>query len=76
MFDLGSDERNAVKALSPDAIFDAVQLSSSLTINVDNTEYDLEPYWPYLSEDNALEILEDMRTAIESELASQYKALT
>jgi hypothetical protein len=78
LFDLESEHRNAdvAKVLSPDAIFDAVQLSSSLTINVDNVEYELEPYWPYLSQDNALEILEDMHTAIESELTTQYKLLT
>lgn len=77
LFDLESGERNAeIKAvLSPDAIFDAVQLSSSLIINVDETEYELEPYWPYLSEDGALEILGDVCMAIESELLSQYVAL-
>ncbi|HDY8122814.1 TPA: hypothetical protein RQK91_004217 [Vibrio vulnificus] len=78
MFDLESEELNAdiIGVLSPDLIFDAVQLFSSLTINIDNIEYELKPYWPYLSEDNALEILEDMRTAIESELTRQYKTFT
>jgi hypothetical protein len=78
LFDLKSEERNVdvVNVLSAEAIFDAVQLSSSLTINVDNVVYELEPYWPYLSPDIALEIIEDIRTAIESELTTQYKSLT
>lgn len=70
VFDLESGDRNAdvAKVLPPDGIFDAVQLSSSLNIHVNAVEYELEPYWPFLSEDNALEIMEDARTAIKSAL--------
>lgn len=70
LFDLESGDRNhdVAKVLPPEGIFDAVILSSSLNIHVNAVGYELEPYWPFLSEDNALEILEDARTAIESVL--------
>jgi hypothetical protein len=78
MFDLESEDLNAdvAKALEPDAIFDAVQASSSLDITIGEQEYALEPYWSFLSEDNATEILGDMQTAIESAMLEQYKSLT
>ena len=78
VFDLKSEEKNAQtsKALSPDTIFDAVQLSSSLDVNVDGQRYLIEPYWPFISDDNALEILEDVRHSVEAELLRQHNALT
>ena len=78
IFDLASGEQNrqASDVLTPETIIDAVQLSSSLNIDVDGKHYALEPYWPFINEDNTLEILEDVRNTLESELLRQHKALT
>lgn len=78
VFDLESEEKNAQasEALTAETIFDAVQLSSSLGVNVDGQRYLIEPYWPFISDDNALEILEDVRHSVEAELLRQHNDLT
>lgn len=78
LFDLESGEINdeVKKALSPEMIFDATTLLGSLSIAVDDKTYELIPYWPFLTEDNALEIMQDLQTAIEQELTQQHQALT
>lgn len=63
VFGLESEDRNidASAELASALIFDAVQMSSSLTINVDGVEYDLETYVPNMPDEMALEILEDAK---------------
>lgn len=70
MFDLQSGEQNAdvAKVLSPEEIYDAVQLSASLNIHVDAVGYELEPYCSYLTHDDVIQVLVDLKTGFESEL--------
>jgi len=70
LFDLKSGEQNIgiAQVLSPACIYDAVQLSSSLSINVNGIGHELVPYWPFLTEDYVLEIMEDMKASIEGAL--------
>lgn len=78
LFDLESGELNEKVAcsLSPECIYDAVTLSSSLTISVEDEQYILAPYWPFLTEDNAIEILYDINNSVEAVLLEQYKSMT
>lgn len=70
LFDLQSGDKNSEVAekLSAKTIYDAVTLSSSLTIEVDGETYSLEPYYPQIDEDTALEMLQDVQSSIECSL--------
>lgn len=70
MFDLKDGELNqeAANELSATTIYDAVMLSSSLAIEVDGKQYELEPYFPHLTHDDALAMLQDVQSSIESSL--------
>jgi hypothetical protein len=78
IFDLESEELNKEVAalLSPDAIYDAVSLSSSLTINIEGEEYTLEPYLDTLSEDDVLGELQSFQSILEHRLTEQHQELS
>ncbi|MFV7771690.1 hypothetical protein [Shewanella marisflavi] len=80
VFDLRNGDINTevAKVLSAEQIFDAVLSSSSLTINVDEQEYTLEPYhyWNNGSQSDVLAILDEFYTVLEVNLLAQHQALT
>lgn len=78
LFDLESGDLNeeAANELPHDLIFDAVMLSSSLSINVNGNAYDLEPYSESLTNDDAIQLLTDAQTMVEHELTQQCLSLS
>jgi hypothetical protein len=70
LFDLQSGEQNSKETdkLSAKTIYDAVTLSSSLSIDVNGHQYRLEPYYSDICEDTALAILHDTQASIENSL--------
>ncbi|MEE8058388.1 MAG: hypothetical protein V3T17_11220 [Pseudomonadales bacterium] len=70
LFDLSSGDLNSEvsKNLTAHDIYMAVTLSSSLKFEVDNETYAVIPYYPFLNDDDALELLADVRSRIEDSL--------
>jgi len=76
LFDLQSGEKNSVVAekLTPKEIYTAVSLASSLSFEINGVNYYLEPYYSEMSEQVALEVLQDSQTSIENcVLSSHFK---
>jgi hypothetical protein len=70
LFDL--QNREVADKLSAKTIYDAVTLSSSLTIEVDGEQYTLEPYYSDISDDTALAMLQDSQARIEDSLLEAF----
>jgi len=74
LFDLQSGEKNSVVAekLTPKEIYTAVSLASSLSFEINGVNYYLEPYYSEMSEQVALEVLQDTQTSLENSLLSSH----
>lgn len=70
LFDLESGELNADVAakLSPHEIYMGCTLASSLSFVTNGKTYSVVPYYAGMSDEVALELLEDVKASIESEL--------
>lgn len=70
LFDLNSGETNAdvAEELTPHQIYIGVVLAGALTFEVSGNRYTVEPYYQGLSEDDALAMLQDVRSQIECNL--------
>jgi hypothetical protein len=70
LFGLESGEMNseAAKDLTANDIYDAVITSSSLSIEVNGKHYSIEPYYSFIGEETALEMLSDLQSTIEYSL--------
>lgn len=85
VFDLESGDENgknaeAAKDLTPLEVFDAVENSTPLNSNVfevsvNGKAYELECYYPFLNNDEAFELLTDVKNSVECALVSQYESL-